>query len=256
MTGRRGRTAALAALLAASPAACGGEPGGDRTASVSFTVEEGSVEAAARVLRDRALALGLDPGEAAIEGRRVTFEVARRATAKEHVGLTQHAYLTFRVVRQALAPQATAPGEAGGGDCADPAYRTQVARAHRTAAADSRAVVTCDVVGAAKYVLEPAAFTPRDVRDATAPVPAVDADTGWIVRLELADSARWASFTGANVGRQVAIVRDGLVQMAPTVNEPIPDGAVEISGSFDETHARVLAACLRGGPLPERVLPA
>jgi preprotein translocase subunit SecD len=50
--------------------------------------------------------------------------------------------------------------------------------------------------------------------------------------------------------RQVAIVLDGVVQSAPTINAQKFDRGAEISGSFTEDEARDLALVLRYGALP------
>lgn len=56
--------------------------------------------------------------------------------------------------------------------------------------------------------------------------------------------------TEANVGRQVAMVLDGIVISAPRVNEPIAGGKASISGHFTPTEATNLAIMLRAGALP------
>jgi preprotein translocase subunit SecD/SecD/SecF fusion protein len=60
----------------------------------------------------------------------------------------------------------------------------------------------------------------------------------------------WADFTSANVGKQVVIILDGIVQSAPVVNEPILSGDTQISGSFTADEAKRLAAVLQAGALP------
>ncbi|MDZ4655542.1 MAG: protein translocase subunit SecD [Coriobacteriia bacterium] len=60
----------------------------------------------------------------------------------------------------------------------------------------------------------------------------------------------WADFTSTNVGKQVVIVLDGIVQSAPVVNEPILTGDTQISGSFTAEEAKRLAAVLQAGALP------
>jgi len=62
--------------------------------------------------------------------------------------------------------------------------------------------------------------------------------------------AAWAEYTSANVGNQVVIVLDGIVQSAPVVNEPILSGDTQISGSFTADEAKRLAAVLEAGALP------
>jgi len=63
-------------------------------------------------------------------------------------------------------------------------------------------------------------------------------------------TAAWATYTAANVGSQVVIVLDGIVQSAPTVEGAIPSGDTEISGSFTADEAKRLSAVLQAGALP------
>jgi protein-export membrane protein SecD len=59
--------------------------------------------------------------------------------------------------------------------------------------------------------------------------------------------------TGANVGRQLAIVLDGKVRSAPVIRERIPSGRAQITGRFTDEEARDLAIVLRAGALPAPV---
>ena len=63
-------------------------------------------------------------------------------------------------------------------------------------------------------------------------------------------AATWARLTGDNVGRQVAIVLDGMVYSYPTVNQKIEGGNSEISGNFDVEEATDLVNVLKSGKLP------
>lgn len=65
-----------------------------------------------------------------------------------------------------------------------------------------------------------------------------------------AGATAWEAITTANVGKPIAIVLDGRVQSAPTIQEPIPGGESRISGSFTAAEARQLAAVLESGALP------
>lgn len=72
-------------------------------------------------------------------------------------------------------------------------------------------------------------------------------------RLDNAGARQFADITRANVGRPFAIVLDGKVLSAPVINEPIPGGSGQISGSFTLAEATDLAALLRAGALPARL---
>ncbi len=62
---------------------------------------------------------------------------------------------------------------------------------------------------------------------------------------------KFANVTGANVGRKLAIVLDGVVISAPNIKTRIPNGQAVISGGFaTDTEARDLALMLRAGALP------
>ena len=56
--------------------------------------------------------------------------------------------------------------------------------------------------------------------------------------------------TAANVGKRMAIVLDGRVYSAPTINERISGGRAVISGRFTTNEANDLAVVLRAGALP------
>ncbi len=60
----------------------------------------------------------------------------------------------------------------------------------------------------------------------------------------------WARLTADNVGRSIAVVLDGYVYSAPTVNEEIPNGRSEITGDFTIQEATDLANVLKSGKLP------
>ncbi|MFH1490248.1 MAG: protein translocase subunit SecD [Pseudomonadota bacterium] len=59
--------------------------------------------------------------------------------------------------------------------------------------------------------------------------------------------------TGENVGSQLAIILDDVVQSAPVIRERISGGNAQISGSFTAEEAGDLAIVLRAGALPAPV---
>jgi len=61
---------------------------------------------------------------------------------------------------------------------------------------------------------------------------------------------RFANLTSQNVKKRFAIILDGKVLSAPSINEPIMGGSAQISGSFDVKSATQLAISLRSGALP------
>ncbi|MBQ6651849.1 MAG: protein translocase subunit SecD, partial [Prevotella sp.] len=67
---------------------------------------------------------------------------------------------------------------------------------------------------------------------------------------------KWAALTKANVGKAVAIVLDGVVYSAPSVNQEISGGQSSISGNFTIEDTKDLANTLKSGrmPAPARIV--
>uniref|UniRef100_A0A7C2P0S1 Protein translocase subunit SecD n=1 Tax=candidate division WOR-3 bacterium TaxID=2052148 RepID=A0A7C2P0S1_UNCW3 len=63
-------------------------------------------------------------------------------------------------------------------------------------------------------------------------------------------ATKFAFVTGANIGKQLAIVLDSVVQSAPVIEERIPTGDAIIRGNFTIDEAKELAIILRAGALP------
>jgi preprotein translocase subunit SecD len=105
--------------------------------------------------------------------------------------------------------------------------------------------------GAATLAVDPAPII--DAADIAFAEAGFDALTGEpVVTLRFNDEAavRFARITGANIGRQAAIVLDGTVLSAPVIHEPITGGAAQISGNLAVADAEALALALRTGSLP------
>lgn len=60
---------------------------------------------------------------------------------------------------------------------------------------------------------------------------------------------RWAQITGANIGKRIAIILDGRVYSAPTVQNKISGGSSQITGSTTPEEANLLAVVLKAGAL-------
>ncbi len=99
-------------------------------------------------------------------------------------------------------------------------------------------------------------MTGGSVASATAQVGLKSTDpSAWGVSMKMTPKGRadFARITGMNVGRQLAIVLDGQVNSAPTIQERIPSGDASITGSFDANSSKDLAIVLRAGALPAPV---
>jgi preprotein translocase subunit SecD len=63
----------------------------------------------------------------------------------------------------------------------------------------------------------------------------------------------WARITGANVGKRIAIMLDGVVFSAPSVRNKITGGRSQIEGMADMEEAKLLEIVLKAGALPAPV---
>ncbi|WP_163552663.1 protein translocase subunit SecD [Candidatus Frankia alpina] len=165
------------------------------------------------------------------------------------------------------APSPTAPAAAAAAGDTPPAAAVAQYNALTCTATDVRkaAVSTdrpqewtasCDRDGATKYLLKPASVVGTDVQTASAGLQGGGGTTGittgqWVVNVEFTGSGqnKFTKLTENTIGKQVAIVLDGVVQSAPQTNERIA-GTAQISGSFGQSEAEDLANVLRYGALP------
>jgi preprotein translocase subunit SecD len=96
-----------------------------------------------------------------------------------------------------------------------------------------------------------AAVTGRDLRNAR---PSLDENNRPAVSFTLNSEGgrKFGKVSGENIGRQLAIILDGRVQSAPTLESRITtDG--RISGSFTQEEVQNLSLVLRSGALPARL---
>ena len=63
-------------------------------------------------------------------------------------------------------------------------------------------------------------------------------------------ASAWARMTGDNIGKQIAIVLDGMIYSYPVVNSKIEGGSSQITGNFTLEEAEDLANVLKSGKLP------
>ncbi|HTN69445.1 MAG TPA: protein translocase subunit SecDF [Dysgonamonadaceae bacterium] len=75
--------------------------------------------------------------------------------------------------------------------------------------------------------------------------------SAWEVSMQMnsAGSSRWATITGTEVGRAIAIVLDGYVYSAPNVNDKIEGGRSSITGNFTPEEAKDLENTLKSGKM-------
>ncbi|TGB05643.1 protein translocase subunit SecD [Streptomyces sp. MZ04] len=137
-------------------------------------------------------------------------------------------------------------------DCTDKAQRGKAGDGIK----DSEPTIACGKNNAGqweKYVLGPAELNGKDVDDAKA---TINQQGAWVVNMDFTGggSKKFAKTTGKLSQQQppmnqFAIVLDGVVESAPSVNQSLSANA-EISGSFTQESAQDLANILSYGALP------
>jgi preprotein translocase subunit SecD len=107
----------------------------------------------------------------------------------------------------------------------------------------------------ARYALGPAVLTGRIVRTAIAQPPTIGGN--WSVQINFTDSGStaWDNMAAQYVQKQIAIVLDGIVESAPTIQTSHFGGSAQITGSFTQHQAQNLALVLRYGALPVQLTP-
>lgn len=96
-------------------------------------------------------------------------------------------------------------------------------------------------------------ITGRDLRDSRAAQDPMN--NGWVTTFVLSQDAagRFGRFTEANINKRLAIVLDGQVRSAPTIQNRISDNG-QITGASSQQDANDLALVLRAGSLPASVV--
>jgi len=115
--------------------------------------------------------------------------------------------------------------------------------------ADTDYLAACSSDGKTKYLLGPTAVSGKRVSSAKSS----QANGVWQVDVSL-DSAGAKQFGDlttslSGTGKLIAIAVGGTVISAPSVQQPIMDGNVQISGQFDRAKADELAAALSAGAM-------
>lgn len=91
------------------------------------------------------------------------------------------------------------------------------------------------------------------ITEAKATFGAQNAQPEVIMEMNEDGTAKWARITGANIGKQIAIVLDGAVYSAPVVQSRIPNGSSVINGISGIEEAKDLEIILKAGALPAPV---
>ncbi len=228
-----------------------------------------AIDQAVSIIRQRVNSLGVAESEVAAQGsgtnRQIVISVPGDTGRRVVELVGQTAELRFRQVL------ATAAATGAADPAATPATGVSAEVNAKFAALDctkpenlqgsgadapTDTIVACDRAGLTKYILAPAEVLGRQISKASA---GLDAQSGSAWYVSLTFNGEGTTAFGAITSRvtslaaplnQVAIVLDGLVVSAPRINEAIPSGNAQITGSFTQLEAQELANVLKYGALP------
>lgn len=231
-----------------------------------------AIDEAVSIIRQRVDSLGVAESEVTAQGsgtnRQIVISVPGDSGGRVVELVGQTAELRFR---QVLAEAAGVSNPADTSTAATPVAGVTEELNNRFAALDctiaanlegkgadvpAETIVACSRDGGAKYILGPAEVLGQQVSSAEA---GYDPSQGLAWFVSLAFNGDGTKAFGAITTRvtslpsplnQVAIVLDGLVVSAPRINEPIPSGNAQITGSFTQVEAQDLANVLKYGALP------
>ena len=235
----------------------------------SGKVTNEAIDQAVSIIRQRVNSLGVAESEVAAQGsgtnRQIVISVPGDTGRRVVELVGQTAELRFRqVLARATSTGAVDPAATPAAgvsaqvnakfaalDC------TKLANLQGTGTdAPTETIAVCDRAGTSKYILAPAEVLGRQISKASAGID-TQGGSSWYVSLTF--NGEGTTAFGALTTRvtalaeplnQVAIVLDGLVVSAPRINEPIPSGNAQITGSFTQLEAQDLANVLKYGALP------
>ena len=228
-----------------------------------------AIDQAVSIIRQRVNSLGVAESEVAAQGsgtnRQIVISVPGDTGRRVVELVGQTAELRFRQVLATAAATGAADPAATPATGVSPEINAKFAALDCTksenlqgsgADAPEETIIACDRAGLTKYILAPAEVLGRQISKASA---GLDAQSGSSWYVSLTFNGEGTTTFGAITSRvtslaaplnQVAIVLDGLVVSAPRINEAIPSGNAQITGSFTQLEAQDLANVLKYGALP------
>ena len=122
------------------------------------------------------------------------------------------------------------------------------------ASAISKSIVLKNLAGSSARVEEDLLMGGDAIQDARPEISGGRVEV--LLKLTAEGRKTFADITSEHVGRQLAIVLDGVVYSDPVIRDPIIQGEATISGSFSLDEAQQLSVVLRAGALPAPLIVA
>ena len=199
-------------------------------------IEDMALDQAVRTIRNRIDQFGVaEPDIRKQSGFRIQIQLPGMTDSKRAIQLVgQTAQLTFHLVRDDVNPQGVLP----------PGVATFPMVTVRPDGSTTETTIALDK--------EPL-MTGEDVADARPTFDNRDNKPNVSLAFNARGAAMFERITGEHSKKRMAIVLDGKVHSAPTIQERISGGKASITGNFTPTEAQDLAIVLRAGSLPAPV---
>ena len=212
------------------------EGGGLRFTAAKAKIEEMALDQAVRTIRNRIDQFGVaEPDIRKQADFRIQIQLPGLTDSKRAIQLVgQTAQLTFHLVRDDVNPQGILP----------PGVALFPMVTVRPDGSTSESMIALDK--------EPL-MTGEDVADARPSFDNRDNKPSVGLSFNSRGAAMFERITGEHIHKRMAIVLDGKVHSAPTIQSRIGGGKASITGSFTPTEAQDLAIVLRAGSLPAPV---
>jgi hypothetical protein len=104
----------------------------------------------------------------------------------------------------------------------------------------------CDLENAARYDMGPVALQLNLTGAKAVKLPMSEFYSVQLA-MDPGSGAAFAGYTAANVGKQLAFVRDGMVLAAPAIDQPIQGQSLQLSGNMTEATAQTIVRMLLDG---------
>lgn len=227
----------------------------------AHTVTQATLDQTISIIRNRVDALGISSPSISQQGSNIVVQlpgVKDASRALQIIGQT--AQLSFRIV-QCQVPAYTKPPKGAAIPASDAALTCPTTQAESAAMAyvattpvtnvfdTKNALLSIKGNTTSRYIVGPSLLTGAALKSAFA---AVGSSGNWVVNFTLtsAGSPKFDAIATKYYQQQLAVVLDGIVESAPTINAKTFGGQGQISGSFTQTQAQDLALVLSYGALP------
>lgn len=199
-----------------------------------------TLDQAVKTIRNRIDQFGVsEPDIRRQEGNRIQVQLPGLTDPERAIAIIgKTAHLEFKIVDDTVDPASVKSGLVG------PGRELSVIRTRGPKGTTSEAPIV---------LMKDAVMTGEYITDARATIESNNNQFSVSMSFNARGAKIFERVTGENIKKRLAIVLDGKCYSAPVIQDKIPGGKAQITGSFSQDEARDLAIVLRAGALPAPV---